>query len=83
MKLILFISCLCSMSALATELDDSVWNGSSSDTQKSSTFTNDSSLFVGASVRFKDEGRLPASAIDEMKESQSLDDGIWDGTSVK
>lgn len=83
MKLILSLIILLPLTSMATELDDSVWNGSSSMEAKKTVFTNDSSLFVGASTRFKAEGRLPASAMEEIKEVELLDDGIWDGTSIK
>lgn len=84
MKLIFSLIFILPFTGFAAELDDSVWNGSSStDAHRTSTFTNDSSLFVGTSTKSQAERRVPASRSAEVKGRQELDDTVWDGASIK
>jgi hypothetical protein len=80
MKMLLLALTLVPTLALA-ELDDSVFNGTSSSKQ-TTEFNNDFSDRVGASL-VKDETRLPASDNSDSKEFKFPVDGYDTGTSVQ
>jgi hypothetical protein len=80
MKFILLALALVPSIALAN-LDDSVFNGSSSVTQ-SAEYKNDFSDMVGASLA-KDDTRLPASDNSDSKKFKFPVDGYDAGTSIR